>query len=190
MGQFTEKKWPAVPHQALTSDGLANGQIQVATTKGYYVGMIVSISTDGTNDNASEFKIRQVANTTTLFVSNPSQPFTGRANMTAYTVAGGATITADKQERAQLTADATIKAVYADEPAVALRTLTVDKQGNAVGQGVIPYAFDALNVTSVDGSGNPLTINYYINGLSGTFVGTLTLTYDGGGNLATAAFST
>lgn len=56
---------------------------------------------------------------------------------------------------------------------------------NKLGGSLTPVSFDAINITSVNGNGDPLTVLYYSGGLAGTLVATLTITYDGGDNLQT-----
>lgn len=147
MGQFTEKQWPAVPKVAITANGGADGSIQVADTSNYYVGQTVAISTDGTNANSLQYKIRQVWSSTLIYVSLEDSSFESRANMTIYT-SGVSTITAPKQPRRSGTAEEIAKYVYANEPAVANRSLLVDTQGNKIGSitdgaGVNRLAVDA-----------------------------------------------
>ena len=45
--------------------------------------------------------------------------------------------------------------------------------------------YDAINVVSADVEGNPETVQYFIGGLNGTLVSTVTIEYDELGNLAT-----
>lgn len=55
---------------------------------------------------------------------------------------------------------------------------------------LVPKKFDAIAVSyysSGSGAGQIQTVQYYVGGLSGTLVSTLTLTYSGSGQLAGVA---
>ena len=53
------------------------------------------------------------------------------------------------------------------------------------GSALVTEKFDYVAVTSANGAGDPLVIEYRLGGSGGTLVATLTLTYDGSGNFAT-----
>ena len=134
MGQtITEKKWTQVPKVALIGNGDKTGIVNVPDSSNYYVNQVVSLSTDGTNDNATNYQVDQVWGPTVIYVRLVNQAFGSRADTSAYTVAGGATITAAKQTRPNIVSDEVIRAVFAEEPAVAFRVLNVDTQGNKIG---------------------------------------------------------
>jgi hypothetical protein len=47
----------------------------------------------------------------------------------------------------------------------------------------LPYGADALKITAYDGNDNPLTVEYYKGGPNGKLLITVSLSYDGNGNL-------
>ena len=49
----------------------------------------------------------------------------------------------------------------------------------------LPYGADALKITSYDVNDNPLIIEYYKGGPNGKLLKTVSLTYDGNGNILT-----
>lgn len=61
---------------------------------------------------------------------------------------------------------------------ISLGQYSVDRQIDGIG--IPPY--DYVSLTNYSGT-NPQTITYKVGGASGTTVATLTLTYDGSGNL-------
>jgi hypothetical protein len=50
---------------------------------------------------------------------------------------------------------------------------------------LITEPFDAIDMFSKNAAGDPLVIKYYQGGLAGTLIATLTITYDGDGDLKT-----
>jgi hypothetical protein len=75
---------------------------------------------------------------------------------------------------------------FVDPADTTMRPLGVD--GNALVASDWPGQYDYLAVTSYSGN-NPLVVVYKQGGAAGTIVGTLTMTYDGSGNVLTATRS-
>ena len=57
--------------------------------------------------------------------------------------------------------------------------------GSNIGGGLIPDSYDYISIPSYDANSNPLTVVYKKGGAAGSTVATLTLTYDGSGNVST-----
>lgn len=65
----------------------------------------------------------------------------------------------------------------------------LDASGNQVtgfgGGSIVTAAYDYIAITSYNAANDPLIIQFRTGGSGGTLVATLTLTYDGSGNLST-----
>jgi len=145
MGQFSEKKWPVVPPLALTANGGVDGSVQVSDTSNFYVGQIVHLISSSVG--STQYKVRQVFSSTLLYVSKPESAYSLRADMSSFTTADSALISADQQPRPAIVSDEIIRATYANEPAVAVRSLLVDKLGNKIDSVV---GVDGRNRLAVD----------------------------------------
>lgn len=150
---FVERKRLGVLPRALTSDGSANGLVQVADITGFYVKQKVSIKS---NTQPSQlFEIKRFDSLTSFYVG-PLPPQGGiekRSNISAYLVADGAVISAEEQDRPGIKPDEHERAVYAEEPIVAKRTIQVDQFGRY-------YTVDnPMPVQLSDGSVNIGTVN-------------------------------
>lgn len=126
-----EQKWPAVAPQLFTANGTTFGLITIASTKGFKVKQKVAFS--NTALLAGRFRVIRVLSETQLKVGieNPTQGlwFTG-TDVSAWTVASGAYIYAEEQDKAKLKPEDIIQAVYDQEPTVALRNVLVDQFGD------------------------------------------------------------
>jgi hypothetical protein len=126
-----EKKWPAVPPQLFTADGSPFGIITIASTLGFKVKQNVSIAAVGQSDH--NVRVIRVMSLTQMKVGaiNPPQGkwFTG-IDVSAYTVAAGAYVYANEQDKVPLKLDDIDFAVYDQEPTVAIRSVLVDQLGD------------------------------------------------------------
>ena len=88
---------------------------------------------------------------------------TARTNISAYTVALGATIFADEQKRPAIDNIEIVRATYEEEPTVAVRSIMVDPCGNLVGpENPLPVAIDgtmSIGDVSIVECGNTLVVN-------------------------------
>lgn len=158
---FVEKKRLAVPPRLLIADGNENGLISVADSRGFYVGQIVQILSDA--QQPRQFKIKRFMSPTEFKVG-PTDSGVGRFSDTSdFLVADNARILAGEQDRATITEDDRDRAVYAEEPIVAYRTIGVDQFGNYYDEdnpmpvqlsGDIQAELD-VNITHLDQPGRP-----------------------------------
>lgn len=151
-----EKKWPAVPPQLFTSNGGVYGEVQVASTKGFKVKQSAVISAVGQNNLAVQ--VKRVLSPTILLVGpikaiQGKQGLQGREDLTNYTVAAGAFIYAEEQDKATLKPEDIFQAVYDQEPTVAIRSVMVDQFGDYY------QTTNPLPVKLSDGSINIGTVN-------------------------------
>ena len=127
-----EKSWPYIV-AAFTADGSASGLATVATTAGLHAKLTVTLS--GVGLPALLLQVKRVYSDTTFSLGPISSDMDRTADLSAYTVLANSGIVANQQERPGINGDSISRAVYEEEPAVALRVLQVDRLGNPVGGG-------------------------------------------------------
>lgn len=126
-----ERFWPAVVSKPFTTNGTATGDITVADATGIKVGQLV-VLTAATLPNL-ELKVKRVYSGTSFAVGDKDKGIDHRHDISAYTVALSAAVTANFQHRSNIPLQEINRAVYEEEPTVAIRTVQVDKYGNIVG---------------------------------------------------------
>lgn len=144
-----EQKWPAVPPQLFTVDGGAQGQITVADVRGFKVKQAVQIKATGQPDLRVQVK-RVTRKTGKIIVGPfPDTNTQGKAglrtttDLSAYTLAAGAIIFAEEQDKIKIKPDDQDIATYEQEPTVARRVVQVDQFGDFYDQdNPIPIIFD------------------------------------------------
>jgi hypothetical protein len=166
MAGALEKRWfPAT--QAFTADGTANGVVTVADTFGFYTNQVVVVSATG--QQTLSLKVKIVLSPTQLTVGTAQGGVLGEGtNISAYTVAANAMITAAGQTKPMIQPPEIFNGVYEHDPVVAFRSKLVDKYGTSYdavtdSNGLRRLAVDAaitvesVEIGSVD-QGNPNTI--------------------------------
>lgn len=121
-----EKRWGSIPPRLFVSNGLANGQIELADTTLFKVKQKVAIIANG--EPNLELEVKAVISDTVLFVG-PYGNINSRTNLSAYTIAKNAAILADEQPRSGITADEIRRAKFDEEPTNAERSVLVDEYG-------------------------------------------------------------
>lgn len=131
-----EKRWSAVPARVFTANGTSEGLVTISTTCDYFVGQKIQITATGLP--ALQVVVKRVTSDTELFVgpsrssSQGKRNIDARTDLTAYTVAANAQISAAEQPRVSIDPKEQWRAVYAEEPTVAIRNLLVDKVGRQI----------------------------------------------------------
>lgn len=121
---LTEKKWPSV---ILTPITVADSVITVSDTFGLHPKQTITLQLLG---DTSDFMIVRILSRTELQVVESGQGFKAKlANPTSFS---GGTLCAVEQERNVIDSNAGIRAAYAEEPTVALRTTLVDYYGKNI----------------------------------------------------------
>lgn len=124
-----ERRWTAILPRPLTANGSALGVIEVADTAGFRTKMKVGLKSN--TQPARQFQVQEVLSTTKLIVGAPG-PKVGRdayADVSMYTVADGATISAAEQDKNNVPEKDHYSAVYEGDPVIADRVLNVDQYG-------------------------------------------------------------
>lgn len=123
-----ERKWEAVL-QPFVNNGTQQGVIVVPDATGFFAKQKVTLTS-----NTQQPKVYEVRRVTqfTVQVGEVGSQFEQYANITNYTIADLATITAPEQQKPTIKPDEIWQAIYQKDPAVALRNLLVNKFGVAV----------------------------------------------------------
>lgn len=122
-----EKFWDQVGPIAFISDGTTDGTIQVLSTKNFYAKQEV-IAQSTTQEKVS-LEVKRVINANTLEIGPRGQGINKREDMSMFLVADNSTLRAFKQSRNSIEQKEYSRAVYAEEPIVAIRTYPVDRLG-------------------------------------------------------------
>lgn len=182
---FVEKKRLGVSPRPLTVDGSVHGLVHVSDARGFYVKQKVYLKSATQPDLLVEIKR---FNSLTSFYVGPLPPdgkIKDRTDVSAYTVADGASIGASEQDRPGIKEDEHERAVYMEEPVVAKRTILVDELGALYGKdnpipvsapaaGMAPGSFDEVNIVR-DFDDNPIQYEFKLNG---TIVGKIDVSYN------------
>lgn len=115
-----EKKWPSVILSPIT---VTNSIITVSSTVGLHPKQIITLTQSGT---AQEFEVKRVLSSTQLQIGAIGRGITAFLNPVQF---NGGTLSAVEQERNAIDSNAGIRASYAEEPTVAIRTTLVDYFG-------------------------------------------------------------
>ena len=119
-----EKVWPTV---LLSPIAVANHIITLPTTRNLHTKQIITLRL---NSDAEEFEIKKVLNDTQIQVGKKNAPINSLENPVKF---NGGSLEMHEQKRNEIGSEYVIRAVYDEEPAVALRTLLVTEFGEKVG---------------------------------------------------------
>lgn len=124
---FIEKKRKGVPTRLFSANGTQDGIVTVANISDFFTKQVVQINATGLPSLTLEIKRFLTA---TTFRVGPLGHIQLKQDLSAYTTALGANISAKEQDRPGITNQEVIRAVYAEEPIVANRSILVDDFGN------------------------------------------------------------
>lgn len=192
-----EQKWPAVAPRQLTSNGTTLGQINIADARGFKVKQRIVIGSS--TQPSLQLQVKRVYPTQLivgpLVDTQGKQGLTARQDISMYTVADGAYVFAEEQDKSKLKPDDIEQAVYEQEPTVAKRVVMVDQYGRTIDSkvdengnirilvetpnGMVPSEYDEFDL-AYDADGNLIEAKFYLNNVLLT---TMDLQYDADGNL-------
>lgn len=121
---LTEKKWPSV---IFTPISVANSVITVANVYGLHPKQQITLFKTGFDPLVVE--VKRILSKTEFYVGPTGGKITKYLDPVDY---DGGMATVDEQDRNVIDANAGIRASYAEEPTVALRTVGVDYYGNYI----------------------------------------------------------
>jgi len=162
-----EKRFYAVPPQLFTADGTTSGVITIAghACSLFKVKQHVILKATGLPNLTLE--VKEIDNEDNVQVGpfpSPGKPASidSRTDISAYTVALGATISANEQKRPAIDWAEAMRAMYEEEPTVAMRSILVDECGDKYNDdNPLPVAFDGtiniadVRVSACDNDPNP-----------------------------------
>lgn len=125
-----EKRWAAVSPQLFTANGTQGGAITVVDSSIFKVKQQVNITANTLPP--LNLEIKQIPNDVTVIVGPVGGNINTFTDVSAYTTALSAAISANEQKRASIPQEEVFRAVYDEEPTVALRVVPVDKHGNRI----------------------------------------------------------
>lgn len=184
-----ERRWRLVGPFAFTSVGSTDGKVQIADACDFRVKMRVRVAN---GPNRLDLEVKRVNSETELELG-PLGKITERADLSAFPV--GSMILAIEQPRNDIPLQEIERAVYEEEPIVAIRNMLVspcvgepigtstDANGNVslnvnvgnIGSGIIPPSFTKIILTRDPSSKNVVVAEYYDHS---TLLSTLNLFYD------------
>ncbi len=157
-----EKTLAAVPPQAFTADGTQFGVITIANTAGFKVKSEVVLNATGLPPLSLQIK-RVLSPTQFIVGPNGAISPNNFKNISAYTVALGATVQAQEQNKINIPEIDHYKAIYEADPTVADRVVNVDQYGQFYGSAnPLPVSFDgtiSIGEVSIVQGGNTMTVN-------------------------------
>jgi len=174
-----EKFFLPITAQLFLVNGTSLGEIQLLNTAGFKVKMQVFIGS--TTQPSLTLEVKRVLSSTLMVVGPVATSIDKRSDLSAYLVADNAAISSNLQARGGIPLNDIQRAVYSEEPTVAIRTIDVDQFGEPThGQMVLANPlilepFDAISAAypAVDTE----VYSYYDGGLGGVLVGTVTVIY-------------
>jgi hypothetical protein len=123
-----EKTWLEVPAIFLLVDGTTEGELAIPSTLPFKVKQRIFIRS---NTLAPlELEIKRITSNTLLQVGSIGKGIKNRVDLSQFTLADTASIFSVEQSRPAIPPDDYNRAVYEEEPTVALRTILVDPLGN------------------------------------------------------------
>lgn len=128
-----EKRWTQVLVQPLISNGTADGQLQVADA--FLVKVKQSLLLTSGTQPTIQVQVKRVLNEHTILVGRRDEDIDDRVDVSAYLVVDGSAISNPdpNQPRVKIAPEDLSRAVYDEEPTVALRTVIVNRGGEYLG---------------------------------------------------------
>lgn len=150
-----EKRWAQVPVQSLIANGTADGQLQIADAYRLKVKQLLLL-TSGSQPTL-QIQVKRVMSPTLILVGKKDEDIDDRIDVSAYLVSDGAAIVNPdpNQARPKIGVEDFARAVYDEEPTVAIRTVMVDRGGRYIGTDPDSPFYVQLS----DGSVNIGTVN-------------------------------
>jgi len=123
-----EKRLYAVPSQLLTLDGQSNGLISLPDSTFFKVKQVIFIASS--TQSPVELEVKRIDDSTSIWIGPKTGPIDTRFNASAFLMADGAFVFANEQPRPGVPEQVIPRAVFEEEPTLAIRSIAVDKLGN------------------------------------------------------------
>lgn len=121
-----EKMWLAIPPIQFSADGKKSGEVQLQDARGIRVGM--KANAQSSSQQAQEFKVKRVIGNS-VWLGPTGSGVDTRSDMTAFTLADGAFLFVNEQQKANVPKDDQSQASWEHEPINGRRTYEVDVRG-------------------------------------------------------------
>lgn len=152
-----EKRFYAVPPQPLTTNGSVNGYITIYNACVLLkVKQVVNVT--DTLGNLRTYEVKRIDEPDRVFLGPIGKPLLCYDDLSAYTTANGAFLFADEQQRTKIAEQEIPRAVYAEEPTVAVRSILVDDCGDTYGE-TNPLPVEGTLSVTLGGLSTPAIIN-------------------------------
>jgi hypothetical protein len=158
-----EKRWPPISTRLLIADGTAFGQLQISDAFLLKSKQVIILKSN--TQDTLKLEVKRVLGPTTFLVGNIGENIDARSDVSAYLVADGASIenTDPNQSRPKIGIEDFARAVYDEEPTVAIRSVLVDRGGRYIGSDAnaplfVELAGDSLNI-SISAAATPTITN-------------------------------
>ena len=126
-----ERLWEEIPARAFTANGQANGLVTLESTIQFRTNQKVKITSTGQPDKV--LVVKRVVSSTQMFLGPDDKNIASRANITLYTVAAMAMVSAAEQNKTSIPEKDQMQMTLEREPVNARRVYQVDDFGNAIG---------------------------------------------------------
>lgn len=123
----TEKRLEEIPAQLILSNGDITGRIAVTDASIFTVKQVITLFSDSVSP--IEYQVKHVI-PGFIYLGRPDKPITEYSKLSQFTLVDNTKISAREQSRSTISQPDIQRAVYAEEPTVAIRTILVDKMGN------------------------------------------------------------
>ena len=161
--RLTEKKFLEISSTPLLADGGEYGELQLLGAFRFRVGQIIILRSN--TEEEIQVKVNRVTSDVSLEVGSFDTPVSDRVDVSEYLVADNAAVNLLEQSRPTIPPDDVWRAVYEEEPIIALRTTNVDIRYEKL-LGLLQNAnwmnlanFECIN-PSFSADGNTITLDY------------------------------
>ena len=129
-----EKRFKAVPPQLFTSNGDIYGKFTIAPDACSLFKVKQQVIINATGQPTLNVEIKRIDGPGTIYIGPSKSNITDRTNLSAYTVALGASIYAIEQPRTAIPEEQIERLTYDEEPTMARRVILVDECGDRVNE--------------------------------------------------------
>lgn len=129
---FVEKKRIGVSPRPLTANGGSDGTVTVSNIKDFFVKQTIILTSNSLQPR--ELEIKRFIDKNSFKVGPKGQTIRTYSDVSDFLVSDNAFISAPEQDRPGIKPDEIRRAVYAEEPVVAERSILVDEYGDYYGQ--------------------------------------------------------
>lgn len=127
-----ERLWDSIGPVAFTANGGQDGVVTLTSTQGLRVKQQVKIYSASQQPPQTQLEIKKVLSLTKAIIGPivSKGEFMARYNLSAYLLSDSASLTVIEQKKSKPAPEDIVKAVYEQEPVVAIRTIGIDELGN------------------------------------------------------------